>query len=149
MKSGMPAITTGVFGGCRSVFEGALQVQHAWNSATPDSQFPEGFRSSTANQYSWSAPPQVRAAMRRYRGCINGRSTTFVHRARSAHTVSAQWPLTAHTGRGTAGSSRGPICLRSKGKLLTVSTWITKLHRRSVARSPSTPLFSPHPLKPP
>ena len=33
--------------------------------------------------------------MRRYRGCTNGRSTTFVHRARSAHTVSAQWPLTA------------------------------------------------------
>jgi len=32
--------------------------------------------------------------MRRYRGCTNGRSTTFVHRARGAHTMSAQWPLT-------------------------------------------------------
>ena len=40
----------------------------------------------------------VKAATRRYRGCTNGRSTTFVHRACGAHTVSAQWPLTAPRG---------------------------------------------------
>ena len=67
--------------------------------------------------------------MRRYRGCTNGRSTTFVHRARSAHSVRT---MATHC------PTRAYPQLRSKGKLLPAPTWVTKLHRRSIARSPST-----------